>query len=320
MGISLLYIVIGFVALVKGADILIQGAASLARRFHISDLVIGLTVVAFGTSCPELFVNVVASIQGNAGIALGNIIGSNIANILLVLGVAACIFPLEVGKGTAFREIPFSIVAAIFLYVLGFNFRFHENALFVISRLDALFFIILFAFFLWYSWRIAYATQDMPEAVPEKTLNIRVSCVFIFVGLFGLTLGAHWINISAVSIARFFGVNDTIIGLTIVAVGTCLPELATSIVAAYKKNPSIAIGNVVGSNIFNIFFVLGITGLIRPVASQKAMHVDMLVMIVATIILFFSMYTGKRRVIDRWEGFCFCVAYAAYIIYLVFTK
>ena len=306
----------GFVLLIKGADFLVEGASSVARRLRVSDLVIGLTVVAFGTSTPELFVNIFASIQGSTGIAIGNVVGSNIANILLILGVSAIIYPLSVTRGTVWKEIPFSLLAAVVLGIVANDRMIDHASASAITRIDGLMLLCFFGIFLYYSASIAKETENVTSrALTEKT-GIVKSGLMIATGLAGLTLGGKWIVDGAVKLASAFGMSQSLIGLTIVAVGTSLPEFATSAVAAYKKNTDIAVGNVVGSNIFNIFFVLGMSSVIRPLPFQASLNRDVGMTVFSSMLLFLFMFTGKKRSLDRWEGMFFLVFYGAYIFVL----
>ena len=310
-------LIIGFVLLLKGADMLVEGAASLARRFNISDLVIGLTVVAFGTSAPELAVNILAVLEGATDIAVGNIIGSNIVNILLILGISSVIYPLAVSKGTVWKEIPLSLLAVILLVIMVNDQIIDNKNYSELSRIDGFVLLSFFLIFLYYSFSIAQRIDGMEEHIPLKTKGIFRSVVFIVLGLAGLTLGGKWIVDGAVFITQKFNVSTKLISLTIVAVGTSLPELATSVVAALKKNPEIAIGNIVGSNIFNVFFILGVTAILKPVPFQSSVNFDLGVVIFASLLLFIFMFTGSRRKLDRWEGILFIGCYAGYIYYLV---
>ncbi|MDI6791585.1 MAG: calcium/sodium antiporter [bacterium] len=274
-------LIIGFVLLIKGADFLVEGASSIARRLKVSDLVIGLTVVAFGTSTPELFVNIIASIKGNTGIAIGNVLGSNIANIFLILGVSSIIFPLAVGKGTVWKEIPLSLLAAILLGILANDRLIDKSSLSVLSKIDGIVFISFFIIFIYYTFGIDKRVEGTDEHLTKKHYGLIKSSLLIILGLIGLSLGGKWIVDGAVGFALRLGISESLIGLTIVAVGTSLPELATSVVAAFKKNAEIAVGNVVGSNIFNIFFVLGISSIIKPLPFQVKSNIDIGVAILA---------------------------------------
>jgi cation:H+ antiporter len=306
-------LIVGFILLIKGADFLVAGASSIARRFNVSDLVIGLTVVAFGTSSPELFVNIISSIKGNTDIAIGNVLGSNIANIFLILGVSSIIYPLTVGIGTVWKEIPLSLLAAILLGILANDQLIDKATTSSLTRIDGLVFLSFFIIFLYYSVSIAKKVEGMEDHVPAKQYGLAKSLLYVLSGLIGLTLGGQWIVDSAVKLALKFGMSQSLAGLTIVAVGTSLPELATSAVAARKKNVEIAVGNVVGSNIFNIFFVLGISSLVKPLPFQARSNIDIGVVILASILLFAYMFTAKKRSLDRWEGVIFVLMYTAYI-------
>ena len=308
---------VGFVLLLKGADFLVDGSSSVARRFHVSDLVIGLTVVAFGTSTPELFVNLIASIKGDTNIAIGNVLGSNISNIFLILGVSSIIYPLSVTKGTVWKEIPLSLLAALLLGLLANDLLIDGSISSILTRTDGFVFLSFFIIFLYYSFSIAKNIEGMEEHVPATQYGSGKSVILIISGLIALIVGGKWIVDGAVYMARSLGISQSLIGLTIVAVGTSLPELATSAVAAYKKNVEIAVGNVVGSNIFNIFFVLGISSVIKPLPFQTKNNVDIVMVIFASLLLFFSMFTGKKRSLDRWEGIVFVFLYAVYLTFLI---
>ena len=311
--------VVGFVILIKGADLLVDGASAIAKRFKVSDLVIGLTVVAFGTSTPELFVNVMASIQGNTDIAIGNVVGSNIANVFLILGVSSIIYPLAVAKGTVWKEIPFSLLAAIVLFVVANDQLLDGSQVSDLTRIDGLVFLSFFIIFIYYTYSIAARIEGMEEHIPDKQYGWLRSSLYIILGLAGLTFGGKWIVDGAIALATKFGMSESLVGLTIVAVGTSLPELATSAVAAYKRNVEIAVGNVVGSNIFNIFFVLGISATIKPLPFQMKNNRDIGVVIFSSLLLFLFMFTGKKRSLDRWEGLIFLACYGVFVAYLVFT-
>ncbi len=305
---------VGFVLVIKGADLFVNAASALARRLGVSYLAIGLTVVAFGTSLPELAVNVTASVQGDAGITIGNIVGSNIANILLILGISGLVFPLAVTKGTTWKEIPLSLLAAMLVGILA-NDRFIDGGpASALTRIDGLVFLCFFAIFLYYSVTIARRIEGMEKGLPQEAASLLRTGVLMGTGFVALIVGSQWVVDGAVKLALSLGVSETAVGLTIVAVGTSLPELATSATAAYRKNPDIAIGNVVGSNIFNIFFILGVSALIRPIPFEPRMNVDIGVLIGASSLLFLWMFTGKRRTLDRWEAAVFLVLYAAYLV------
>lgn len=315
--INYLLFIVGFVILIKGAELLVDGASAIAGRFNISDLVIGLTVVAFGTSTPELFVNIIASAKGNTEIAIGNVLGSNICNILLILGISTIIFPLSVSKGTVWKEIPFSLLAVIVLGLMANDQMIDGAGSSLLTRTDGLVLLAFFTIFLYYSFSIAKEVEGLDEHIPAQTTGIARSFLLVITGLIGLTLGGKWIVDGAVILAKSLGMSESLVGLTIVAVGTSLPELATSAMAAYKKNVEIAVGNVVGSNIFNIFFVLGISATIRPLPFETRSNRDIGVAALASLLLFLFMFTGKKRSLDRWEGIVFLFLYGGYIAFLI---
>ena len=309
---------IGFVLVIKGADVFVKAASALAKRLRVSDLAIGLTVVAFGTSLPELAVNVTASVQGNAGITIGNIIGSNIANILLILGISGVIFPLVVTRGTVWKEIPLSVLAVVVVGIAANDRSLDGAALSSLSRIDGLILLCFFLIFLYYSATIARSIEGMESSTVPAAYTLSRIALLMAIGFVALILGSKWVVDGAVRLATTLGVSEAVVGLTIVAVGTSLPELATSAAAAYRKNPDIAIGNVVGSNIFNIFFILGVSSVIRPIPFEPRANVDIAVLLVASLLLFACMFTGKRKVLDRWEASVFLVVYAAYIGVIAF--
>jgi cation:H+ antiporter len=315
-----LLFIAGFMLLIKGAYFLVDGASAIARRLKVSDLVIGLTVVAFGTSTPELFVNIIASAKGNTDIAIGNILGSNIANVFLILGVSSIIYPLEVTKGTVWKEIPFSLLAALVLGIMANDRLIDHKNFSSLTRIDGLILLSFFMIFMYYSFGIAGEIEGVEQHVQVEEKSTAASLFFIGAGLVGLTLGGKWIVDGAVVMAQNFGMSESLIGLTIVAVGTSLPELATSAAAAHRRNAEIAVGNVVGSNIFNIFFVLGISSIIKPLPFRFQDNLNIGVVILSSLLLFLFMFTGKKRSLDRWEGAVFLVLYAAYVIFLLIKK
>lgn len=311
--------VLGFVFLIKGADLLVEGASSLAKKFKINDLVIGLTIVAFGTSAPELFVNLSASFNGSTEIAIGNILGSNIANILLILGVTALIQPIKVQNSTIWKEIPFSLLAVIIIGIMANDIFIDGAKNSVLSRSDGFILIAFFSIFMYY---IVEISKKNPAALIDeegiKKMSNLKSIGFIVVGLIGLVFGGEWIVNGAVKIAEGIGMSKSVIGLTVIAIGTSLPEMATSIVAAYKGKSDIAIGNVVGSNIFNVFWILGLSSIIKPLPFLASSNTDILVAIFSSALLFPFMFVGKKHQLDKWQGVLFLCLYAAYIVYLVF--
>lgn len=313
----------GFVLLIKGADFLVDGAGSLAKRFNVSELVIGLTIVAFGTSAPELIVNGIASFQGKNEIVLGNVIGSNIFNIFLILGIAGLIRGLSVQRSTVWREIPFSFFAVILLGVMtvepfltGGGSGAAAGA--VVSRLDGAVLLVLFGGFILYAFKIArvgvFDEVDVSGRGPGLTL------LLIAGGLAGLALGGKFVVNGAVDAAAMMGISERIIAITIVSAGTSLPELFTSAVAAFRGRSEMAVGNVVGSNIFNIMLILGVSAVIRPVPfAWDRFGIDLAVLTAATLLLFLTMFTGKRKVLDRWEAGLFVACFAGYMAWLVIS-
>jgi cation:H+ antiporter len=308
--------IIGFGILIKGADWLVDGASSLAKKLKIPVIVIGLTIVAFGTSAPELIVNIFASAQGRTEIAIGNILGSNIFNVFLILGISAIIFPLAVKKNTVWKEIPLSLLAAIALGLMANDVLFDGAATSAITRIDGLMLLAFFVIFMWYIYGISKREGD-EEEVKIKEFGVPKSLLFIALGLVCLVFGGKWIVDGAVQIAITLGVSESLIGLTIVAAGTSLPELATSAVAAYKHNADIAVGNIVGSNIFNIFLILGVSSVIRPLPFRETSNVDVMMTVAASLALFAFMFIGKKQFLERWQGVFFVLTFIVYIAFAI---
>lgn len=312
---QILLLILGFGLLIKGADWLVDGASSLAKRLGMRDIVIGLTVVSFGTSAPELIVNLFSAISGKTDIAVGNIVGSNIANIFLILGVAAIIYPLRVKKATVWKEVPLSLLAAIAVFLLLNDILIDDGTNSVLTRIDGLVLLLFFAIFLYYTYGISRVEGS--AAATTKIRRLPISTAMIFGGLAALVLGGKLIVDGAVVIATGLGVTQSLIGLTVVAIGTSLPELATSAVAAWKRNADIAVGNIVGSNIFNIFFILAVTSTIAPLPIAANLNIDIAVMTIASLFLFFAMFVGRKHTLERWQGFTFIALYTGYLTYLV---
>lgn len=307
----------GFVVLIKGADLFVDGAGRLARGVGISPLAVGLTVVAFGTSAPELFVNLSAAVNGQSDIALGNVVGSNIANGLLILGVAALIRPLTVPKGVVWKAIPFSLSAMVLVWVMASDVYLDRALFSMIGRSDGLVLLGFFCIFLIYVASAPIRVGDLPviaPALPEQAARVALK---MCIGFAGLLFGGRWVVEGAAAMAQMLSISSSVVGLTVVAVGTSLPELATSAMAARRGEVEIAVGNVVGSNIFNLFFVLGVSAVIRPLPFSPPLNVDMGVMTAAGILLFIFMFTGRVRMMDRREGALALLIYALYIGYLL---
>lgn len=310
-----LFFILGFVFLIYGGSFLVDGASSLAKHFKISDLVIGLTIVSFGTSAPELMVNIMASIEAKGEITIGNIIGSNIANILLILGTASLISPIRVKSSTIWKEIPFSMLAVLVFFILSNDKIINGYKDNFISRSDGLILLCFFTIFL--SYIVTLSKQSVEEEIIPAKYGKLTSILFFLIGLFGLILGGKMVVNSGANIARMLGVSEALIGFSLIAVGTSLPELFASAIAAYKKNSDIAIGNIVGSNIFNIFWILGISSIIRPIEFSSRFNYDAVILIFSTSILFAFMFTGKKYTLHKKEGILLITIYLFYIIFLV---
>ena len=316
MLLNIIFLLAGFVILIKGADYMVNGASSVAKRMNISTLVIGLTIVAFGTSAPELTVNVINSAYGRNEAIFGNIIGSNVFNLMMILGVTGLIYPLVVQQQSVKYEVPLSFIAILVMYLLVNDVLFFNATTNLLSRIDAFILLIGFGFFMFYIYRSMRQKPDFEEE-GIKIMSLPVSLGLVVLGVALLIGGGYLVTENAVGIAQKFGLSEKLIGLTILAVGTSLPELATSAVAAYKKKTDIAIGNVIGSNIFNIFFILAINGLIRPIGYNPVLNTDMKVLAGGTIVLLIAMFTLNRNKVDRWEAFIFLMLYIAYTCYLI---
>ncbi len=307
--------VVGFVFLIYGANFLVDGASSLARKYNISNIVIGLTIVALGTSSPELVVNLVASFQGNADVAMGNIMGSNIANLLLILGVSGLIYPLTVNSNTKWKEVPLSLLAAIVLGVVANDAIIDGHGYSFVTRSDGLILVAFFLLFMHYAFSISRETGENEFTV--KVFPTWQSWLMIVGGIAGLVLGGKWIVDGAVVIAGSLGMSEALISLTVVAVGTSLPELATCVVAAMKRNSDIVVGNVIGSNIFNIFFVLGTSAVIKPLPFNPILNFDVYTGILASLLLFVFLFFPRRKILERWQAGFMLLLYVAYTTVLV---
>ena len=310
---QILFILLGFGLLIKGADWLVSGSSSLAKKYGVSDLAIGLTIVAFGTSAPELIVNSVASFQGHPEIVFGNVIGSNNFNLFIILGIVGLISPIVVQSSTVWKEIPLSFVAAALMLILANVTLVTPKE--IISRADALILITLFAGFLFYVFKQMKSEKTI--SVETKTSSGGRIWLLILAGLGGLMIGGKLVVDQSVELAQALGVSERIIGLTIVAAGTSLPELVTSVVAATKNNSDIAIGNVVGSNIFNLLFILSISGLIQPIPYETVFNREIYILLGGTLFLFIAMFTGQKKKLDRWEAALLLTTYVGYNYWLI---
>ena len=314
---DIVFLVGGLVLILLGANGLTDGAAAVAKRFKISDLVIGLTIVAFGTSAPELVISTMAALGGSAEMAIGNVVGSNIFNVLAIIGVTAMVMPIKVGEGTMSKEIPLVILSSIVIAFMANDILLDGGSSNVISRIDGLVLLGFFLIFLRYTFAIARSGGEEEEGEKIKEMPIWKSTLFILGGLAGLIYGGQLFVDGASGIASSLGVSESIIGLTIVAGGTSLPELATSVTAALKKNSGIAIGNVIGSSLFNIFFVLGCSASISPLPMGGINNVDMAVLVGSAILFWLVGWFFKKRTITRVEGALLVICYVAYTVYLI---
>lgn len=317
MWIDLLWIVAGLVMILVGSDWLVDGASGIARKYGISEFIIGMTIVGIGTSMPELVSSAISAIGGHGDMAIGNVTGSNICNVLLILGVTALISPIGYTRSNIRKDIPFAIGVSLFLMLMLYNGfgLFHEMGTPGISRMDALYLLLIFVVFMIDSFKSAKKGGDEEEE-DVKPMPIGKALVFIVLGLAGLVFGGRFFVDHTVSIAERFHVSEAFISITLMAVGTSLPELATCVVAAMKGKNQLALGNVIGSNIFNIALIIGVSGLISPFEIQSISTIDMVMVLVSILMLWIAAFTFKRRKLDRIEGAIFLLVYVGYIAYL----
>ena len=324
MFLTVVLLVVGIALVLLGADKLTDGATGLARRFNVTEMVIGLTVVAFGTSLPEFVTSFMSALKGSSEISIGNIVGSNTFNVLMIVGCSALVSPIVISKSTIHKDIPFAILATLSLIVVSLDAVLDggqfEN---LISRTDGLMLLGLFAVFMFYTFSIARnkdGAGEQPQALQIAPMSYGRIFLYVILGLAGLVFGGNLFVDAATEIALSMGVSETVVGLTLVAAGTSLPELATSIVAALKKaarkgSSAIAIGNVVGSNIFNIFFVMGFCATVSPMPVGSISYFDLGLMLLSVLILWCFSYT--KRTIERWEGGVMVAVYLVYLAYLI---
>lgn len=314
-----LLLVVGLVLLLVGANFLVDSSVAIAQKAKISNFIIGLTIVGMGTSMPELYVSLSSAIQGLGDMSLGNVVGSNICNVLLILGITAVISPFAIERATLRRDIPFTVIISILLLFLCYDTmlpHFSEN---VISRFDGAFLLVIFAGYMWLTMKFQVATDEYEEGVTTRfsgkpawiMWGVAVLSLAALIGGGNLFLGA------AVELAKSWGMSDAVISITLLAVGTSLPELITSVIAALKHNPQLALGNVLGSNVFNILFILGVSSVVSPIHIASINIVDFGVLIVSAILTYLVAFTFKKRVIDRVEGIIFLALYVAYTLYLL---
>lgn len=316
MTIPILLIVVGFVLLIKGADFLVDGASNVAKRFHIPEIIIGLTIVSIGTSMPELFVSTTSAIEGYSDMAIGNVIGSNVCNLLLILGLSALISPVKFQKETVLIETPMCLLFTIVFMILC-------NTGTGISRIESIILLGLFVGFILYTIFMGLKgakSEEKIESEAEKDNNkfsILKNILFIILGVVALKFGGDLTVDNAVIIAKHFNVSEQVISLTILAVGTSLPELVTSVVAAIKGNSDIAIGNIIGSNIFNMLLIIGVTSFISPILYNVAYNLDMIVLLISTTLLLLFAILPMRDEMNRWKGATFLVSYVVYLLILL---
>jgi len=314
---SYIILIAGFVLLIKGADYFVEGASNIAIKLSVSPLLVGLTIVAFGTSSPEATVSILAALDDNAGMVLGNIVGSNIFNITMVLGVTAMITPLTVKSETIRKEIPFSLLAAVVLLILMADVLLNGAADNIVSRGDGLIILLFFSVFLYYVFEMAMKNRSESDNTVDTDVGAPwgKNILYTVGGLAAIIFGGRLVVDSATEIALSLGMSETLVGLTIVAIGTSLPELITSVTAALKNRGDIAIGNAVGSSIFNIFFVAGSAAAVAPLTLDAKIFTDTWVMILLTVLLL--IFSRTRYSIGRWEGFVLVFAYIIYMIYII---
>lgn len=306
MVLNILLVIVGIALVLWGADRFTDGACGIARKWHVSELVIGLTVVAMGTSLPELMVSLFSSLKGSSDMSVGNIVGSNVFNTLVIVGASALMLPVPISKGILYRDIPLSFLFAGVLYLLCMDA--------VITRWDALLLLILFCLFLAYTFYLATHEHRVEEPAPVESSMLKLLLLLV-IGVASLVIGGQLLINNAAALARLWGVKESVIGLTILAAGTSLPELATSMVAARKGSDGLALGNAIGSNIFNVAFVLGVCNAILPMHIQQISMVDWSTFLFSNVVLWMVAFTGK--VLKKWEGFLLLICYAGYLCYLL---
>lgn len=317
MTLSIIWLIVGLGAILAGANLLTDGSAAIARKFGLSDLVVGLTVVAFGTSTPELAISMISAASGNAPLAVGNVVGSNIFNILVIIGITALVRPIIIEKSVMTNEIPMVLLSSIILLVLGSQSLLQSGAADAVSRAEGIFLIIFFLLFMRYTLSQAHSGEPSGGDAPKAVMGIGKATLWVLLGLAGLVWGGDRFVDGATGVARGLGISDAVIGLTIVAAGTSLPELAASVVAAVKNMPGLAVGNVIGSNIFNVLLVLGASSVVLPLPFGEVGLPDLLTLLLASVLfLVFGWFFGERK-ITRVEGAILFGVYVAYTVMLV---
>lgn len=311
-------LLLGLVLVIFGADLMVSGSVAVAKRYRMPQFLIGLTIVGIGTSMPELVVSFIAGLEGKGAIAVGNVVGSNLANTLLILGTAALIRPLSISPAAIKTDIPYNILATIILFLMCFGFTFWKDPhAGILSRFDGIILLVLFCVYMAYSFKTTPKTEvPSPDTVQKPPMALWKAALFIAGGLAALIVGGRWFVNGASGVAASLGISEAIIAITVVAIGTSLPELATSVVAAVKGNTQLALGNVIGSNIFNICLILGISATVKPINAAGILPLDLLAPIVAAVMLWLAAYTFRGRRVNRADGAIFLAVYIAYITYL----
>ncbi len=317
MALQILLLIGGLILILLGANCLVDGSSSIAKRFGLSEFVIGLTIVGIGTSTPEMVVSFMSALQGKADMAVGNVVGSNIFNVMVIIGITALISPLTITKSNLKRDIPLNIFVTILLIILGLNSTLFGKGENIISRIDGAILLAVFAWYLWMSFKNDNPEQSEGEESNIKQYNIAVSVLFIIGGLAGLVFGGNIFVNAATELAKMSGMSDKFIAITIMAAGTSMPELATCVVAAAKGRGQLALGNILGSNIGNILLILGGAALIHPLSFAAMTWVDLGLLLVTAIFFFASAYMFKKNQLDRWEGALLLLMEAGYMWYLI---
>jgi len=310
--------VVGIYLLVKCSEMIVEGSSSLAKRLGVSSMIVGLTVVAFGTSLPELVVNIFATFSNSPEIVYGNILGSNISNIFLVLGISAIVFKKGIKIPNIWNEVPFALFSAVVLLILTSKLSFSGDPNYL-TRMNGVFLLSIFVLFIYYVFQRVRKGKGK-DLLPDKKISEKRSSLKILLGLIGIYFAGKWIVGGVTTMATYFGIGEFFISATVIAVGTSLPELAVSISAVLRGQEELAVGNVIGSNIFNVLFVLGIVPIIRPLAIPSYVFFDVLLMVIATLILIVFMFVGKKNELTRKEGIILVLLYLAYIAYLIIFR
>ncbi len=315
----LFFLILGFPIIIKSADWLVEGSTTFAKKFGISDLVLGLTLISFGTSLPELIISFFSSLRGESELLTANIIGSNLANILLILGLSGMIYPITVKYETVWKEIPLNLMASLIALVLGLDIILNQVENNEISRGDGLILIIFFFVFIYYVFSLLKNKEkNTKHDLNIEKINIPEAILKIILGLVGLFIGGQLIVDNAVNLSLLFGVSQSLVGITIVAIGTSLPEIATSVSASLKKKTDLIVGNVMGSNIFNLLMVLGLNAMVSPIGVHSDFAFDITIVITASFLLFVFMFIGKKQIIEKYQASMLLSLYIFYIIYTIF--